>query len=164
MARHRYAIHDGSAADKAHHLRKRTQRPRAGGRRVDERTGDVISHHLVCCGVEASACRSNRTRRIAVFDPIKQGRQEIESVGRRAAVAVAHIGHRIESREVLRRLQPTVLVRHLLVVELRAENRRTRVTEAVIPDDLVPVVDELRDVERRRGGDIRALRVQGIDS
>src|SRR5262249_29110086 len=38
-----------------------------------------------------------------------------------------------------------------------------RVTEAVIPDDLVTVVDEPRDVERRRGGDIRALCVQGID-
>jgi hypothetical protein len=40
-----------------------------------------------------------------------------------------------------------VLVRHLLVVKLSAENRRARVTEAVIPDDLAPVVDELRDVE-----------------
>lgn len=73
----------------------------------------------------------------------------------RAARTVVRVWERVEPRKVLRSPQTTKLLAHLIVVHERSENGPTRITEAVIPDDLVAVFNELADVERCRSSGLR---------
>ena len=104
-------------------------------RGVNRRTGDVIPDNLVRGGTESvcPARRINGARLSAGFDPIDQRRQKIESIRRSSAGAVVHVRDRIESRELLGRLQAAELLRHLVVVHGRAGNRRARIAQAASP-------------------------------
>lgn len=65
---------------------------------------------------------------------------------------MAHIRDRIKSREFLSRLKATVLVCHCEVIFDCARDRRARIAQPVIPDDLAIIFDELFDVKRRSVG------------
>jgi hypothetical protein len=160
IERHRHAVRHRRGAGKPRLLRKRTQRPAAGGRGVHERIGNVVPDDLVRRGIEVHARCRNPSWRSAFFHPIDQRRQHIELIGCRSASAVVHIWHRIKPREVLSVAQATELVRHLLLVPQSAEKRRARIARTMIPDDLVAIVDELRDVERGRVGNDWCRRAQ----
>ena len=160
--RHRHALHQRRAAGKARLLRKRTQQPAAGGRGIHERIGNVVPDDLVCRGIEGHAGRRNWARCSAILNPIDQRREHIKLICGRSAGAVIHVWNGVEPGEVLSLIQTTELLRHLLIVQFRLENGRARIAESVIPDDLVPVVDEVLDVERRRSGYLRRRRIQQI--
>ena len=160
VLRHRHAVDERDRAGKARLLRIRAQRPATGGRGINKRTGNVVAHHLVGRGVEVRTRCGNPRRCSALFDPLDQRRQEVKSVGRRAPRAVVHIRNTIEPREVLGAVHAAELFRHSFVVVEIIENGRARIAPAMIPDDLVPIVDEVLDVERCRGRNDRRNRVQ----
>jgi hypothetical protein len=149
IGRYRHVIGYRGSARKARLLRIRTQRSATGGRRVDERIRNVIPHYLVRCGIEVHSGCGNRDWRNALLHPIDQWRRHIELVSRGPAGAMVHIRDRIEPREVLGAVNAAEPLCHLRVIQQRAQERWTRIAGAMIPDDLVPVLDEVRDVQGR---------------
>ena len=75
---------------------------------------------------------------------------------------MTHIRDGIQSGEALGRIKAPVLVRHCEVIIYRAGHRRARIAQAMVPDDLAMILDELLDVERGRVGAFGGRRRQNI--
>src|ERR1700731_4611393 len=143
VSRYLHAIGYCGSARKARLLRIWAEQAGTRRRRVDEPARDVVTNQLVGCGIEVYPGCRNAGRRGAIFDPVGDRCQHIELIGRRSASAVVHIRHGVEPRKVLRLGDAAVLSGHLLIIPNGAEDGRARIASTVVPDDLMPVIDEM---------------------
>src|SRR5450631_1518184 len=124
-------------ANIAHFLRIRAKRPATRG----------------WCRGEIRARRNDRVRCNAVFDPIDQGRQRIELIGRGPSTTMTHVRNEEQPRELHGVREATIPCRHFLVILDCAGCRRARVAQSVVPYDLSVPLFKFCYVEGCRVGD-----------
>src|SRR3984893_3950716 len=121
----------------AHFLRIRAKRPATRG----------------WCRVEIRARRNDRVRCNALFDPIDQGRQWIELIGRGPSTTMTHVRNEEQPRELHGVIEASIPCRHFLVILNCAACRRARIAQSVVAYDLSVPLLKFRYVQRCRVGD-----------